>query len=278
MSFADTLDHGWWLASRAAGIVAYLLLSASVLLGLAMALRLVPPRATAVLRAAHERLGLLALGAVATHALVLLGDGWLRPHVTDLLVPFVMDYRPVWTGLGILAFYVTAGLSLTYYARRRIGARRWRTAHRLIPIAWAIAAVHVIGAGTDAGSLWLQVPIALTIALVLAFLSERLLAGRAPGATRAPRRVPVPVAVPAAATPPAAATVARATAPTEPMGVIPRFPPRADEAVTTVVPHEDEAITTVMAREDEPITTVAPPSGYRPLWVRDTARPLRRAD
>jgi sulfoxide reductase heme-binding subunit YedZ len=298
MSFADTLDHGWWLASRAAGIVAYLLLSASVLLGLAMALRLIAPRATAVLRAAHERLGLLALGAVATHALLLLGDGWLRPRVTDLLVPFTMDYRPVWTGLGILAFYLTAALSLTYYARRRIGARRWRTAHRLIPAAWAIAAVHVIGAGTDAGSLWLQLPIALTIALVVAFLGERLLAGRAPGATRTPRRVPVPVPVPATATPPAAATVARATAPTEPYGVIPRFPPRPDEAVTTVASRDDEAVTTAMPRrdeavttvaprddetvtaviprDDEPVTTAAPPPGYRPLWARDPSAPPRR--
>ena len=191
MSLSQTLDHGWWLASRSAGIVAYLLLSASVLLGLAMALRLAPPRATAVLRAAHERLALLALGAVAAHALLLLGDGWLHPGLGGILVPFTMSYRPVWTGLGILAGYLAAGLSLTYYARRRIGARRWRNAHRLIPVAWAMAAVHVIGAGTDAGSLWLEVPIALAMSLVLTLLGRRVLGGRAarpaPVSRRAPR-------------------------------------------------------------------------------------------
>src|SRR4051812_38240553 len=140
-----------------------------------MALKLVPPRATALLRTAHERVALIALGAVAAHGLLLLGDGWLHPGLSGVVVPFTMDYRPVWTGLGILAGYLTAGLSLTYYARRRIGARRWRNAHRLIPIAWAMAAVHVIGAGTDAGSLWLQVPIALTMALVITLLGHRLL-------------------------------------------------------------------------------------------------------
>jgi len=32
MSFAQTLDHAWWLASRSAGVVAYLLLSVAVIL------------------------------------------------------------------------------------------------------------------------------------------------------------------------------------------------------------------------------------------------------
>jgi sulfoxide reductase heme-binding subunit YedZ len=72
-----------------------------------------------------------------------------------------------------------AVLSLTYYLRRRIGARRWRLAHRFIPIAWALAAVHVIGAGTDAVSLWLDIPVALTIALTLALLAERQVVRRA---------------------------------------------------------------------------------------------------
>jgi hypothetical protein len=114
-------------------------------------------------------------------------------------------------------------------------ARRWRTAHRLVPVAWAIAAVHVIGAGTDAGSLWLQVPLALTVALVLTLLGRRLLGAGAPR-SRVPRRVPVPVTVPGGATRPAAATAAVATAPTEPMGVIPDFsePAPDDEAITTV--------------------------------------------
>lgn len=116
MSLGQTLDHGWWLASRSAGIVAYVLLSASVAIGLAMALRLAPPRATAILRGLHERVALVALGALAAHGLLLLGDGFLRPGLGGILVPFAMAYRPVWTGVGILAGYLTAGLSLTYYA------------------------------------------------------------------------------------------------------------------------------------------------------------------
>jgi hypothetical protein len=43
-----------------------------------------------------------------------------------VLVPFTTPYRPFWTGLGILAGYLAAGLSLTYYVRHRIGSKRWR--------------------------------------------------------------------------------------------------------------------------------------------------------
>jgi methionine sulfoxide reductase heme-binding subunit len=213
MSLAQTTDHVWWLASRSAGIVAYLLLSASVVLGLAMALRLAPPRAAALLRTLHERVAIVALAATGAHGLLLLGDGWLKPGLSGVLVPFAGEYRPVWTGIGILAGYLAAALSLTYYARRRIGARRWRAAHRLIPVAWAMAVVHVIGAGTDAGSLWLQAPLALTMSVVLTLLGRRLLGGRPARGTRAPRRAPAPARPSPATTVAPARTPAPAPAP-----------------------------------------------------------------
>jgi methionine sulfoxide reductase heme-binding subunit len=243
VSLGQTLDHSWWLASRSAGVVAYLLLSASVVLGLGMALKLAPARLAPTLRAMHEKIALVALGGVAAHALLLLGDGWLRPGLSGVLVPFAMDYRPVWTGVGILAAYLTAGLSLTYNARRRIGARRWRNAHRLIPIAWAMAAVHVIGAGSDAGSLWLQVPIALTMSLALTLLGRRILGGqgrRAPAARRAPvtRRAarPGPGSAPASSPGPAVWAPARPA-------------PVSEPAVAAAAPET--------------------PGSYRPLWARD---------
>jgi sulfoxide reductase heme-binding subunit YedZ len=179
MRSRDPLDYPWWLSSRAAGIVAYLLLSAAVVLGLAMALRLVPVPRRAALRVLHERIALLALGTLAAHGLLLLGDGWLRPGLAGVLVPFAGTYRPLWTGAGIVAGYLAAGLSLTYYARHRLGPRRWRSAHRLIPIAWALAVVHTLGAGSDAGGLWLQAPLALTVSSIAVLLGARLLGARA---------------------------------------------------------------------------------------------------
>jgi sulfoxide reductase heme-binding subunit YedZ len=193
----DVLTHAWWLASRSAGIVAYVLLSLAVVLGLAMALRLAPVPWRGALRLGHERIALLALVAIAAHGVLLLGDPWLRPAITQLVLPLSLDYRPLWTALGIVAFDLAAVLSLTYYARRRLGARRWRTAHRFIPIAWALAALHVIGAGTDAGQLWLQAVLAATIAAIVTLLGWRLVIP----ATQVPAPRPEP--------PPRPATVSR---------------------------------------------------------------------
>jgi sulfoxide reductase heme-binding subunit YedZ len=191
----DVLGHAWWLASRSAGIVAYGLLSLAVVLGLVMALRLAPVGWRGALRLGHERVALLALAAIAAHGVLLLGDPWLRPAIAQLVLPFSLDYRPLWTGLGIVAADLAAVLSLTYYVRRRIGTRRWRQAHRFIPIAWGLAAVHVIGAGSDAGELWMQAVLAATIAAVVTLLGWR--------AAVPPRRAPAPA--PASPPPPAPA-------------------------------------------------------------------------
>jgi sulfoxide reductase heme-binding subunit YedZ len=166
-----------------------------VVLGLAMATRMAPPRARPALRMLHERVALLALAAVGAHGLMLLPDRWLHPGLSAILIPFTSTYRPFWTGLGICAGYLAAGLSLTYYARRRLGSRRWRNAHRFIPIAWALAAAHVIGAGTDAVSLWLEAVLALTISAALVLLGRRWWLDRRRRA--APRKPPPPRRAPA---------------------------------------------------------------------------------
>ncbi len=186
----NVLAHAWWLASRSAGIVAYVLLSLGVVIGLAMALRLAPVRLRGALRLGHERIALLALAAIAAHGLLLLGDPWLRPTIAQLVLPLSLDYRPFWTALGICAADLAAVLSLSYYARRRIGSRRWRQAHRLIPIAWGLAALHVIGAGTDAGQLWLQAVLAATIAAIISLLAARLVVAQPRARSAAPVSAP----------------------------------------------------------------------------------------
>ena len=67
-----------------------------------------------------------------------------------------MDYRPLWTGLGIVAGYLAAVLGLSFYFRRRIGARLWRKAHRATIVVYALGVVHTLGAGTDADGPWLR--------------------------------------------------------------------------------------------------------------------------
>jgi sulfoxide reductase heme-binding subunit YedZ len=155
MTGPDPLNYFWWLASRSAGLVAFTLLTAVTVLGLLSALRVAGPRTAKALRPWHEAMALAALACIGAHGLLLLLDGWLHPGIAGILVPFDMSYRPLWTGLGIIGAYVVAGLSLSFYARRRIGATRWRNAHRLAPVGFVLVFLHVLMAGTDARTVWL---------------------------------------------------------------------------------------------------------------------------
>src|SRR5581483_11686966 len=121
----------WWLVSRASGIVALALVSLSVVIGLAMATKVIrrPGLKRACVRL-HEHVALIALLAIAVHGLALLGDRWLRPGLRGIAVPFAISYRPQFTGLGIIAGYLALLLGPSFYVRRRIGARRWRQLHR----------------------------------------------------------------------------------------------------------------------------------------------------
>ena len=138
-------------------MVALLLVTASVAIGLTMASKLVRKRGVApVLARVHEQTALAGLVAIGVHGATLLADPWLHPGVSGVLVPFAMGYRPLFTGLGIIAGYLAALLGLSFYARRRIGAKLWRKLHRATVLVWALGCVHAIGAGTDASSPWLR--------------------------------------------------------------------------------------------------------------------------
>ena len=156
MSGRDPMEFGWWLASRASGILALVLIALSVTIGLGMAAKAFrTPGLPRLMIALHEHAALAALVAIAVHGITLLGDSWLNPGPVGISVPFVMDHEPLFTGLGIIGGYLAAILGLTFYVRRRVGTRRWRNLHRLTPLVYILGVTHTLGAGTDAGEPWL---------------------------------------------------------------------------------------------------------------------------
>lgn len=150
MTQAAPANYVWWLAGRSAGMVAMLLVAGSVILGLAMAARVIPARRRGEAVRLHQHLALLSLGAIAAHGVLLAADPWLKAGAKGILVPFAIGYRPLWTGLGILGGYLAAILGLSFYLRRRIGARLWRRMHRFTVVVYGLGLVHALGSGTDA--------------------------------------------------------------------------------------------------------------------------------
>jgi sulfoxide reductase heme-binding subunit YedZ len=186
MTGPDPTGQLWWLAARSAGVVALVLVTLSVALGLAMAAGLLRgPGRTKMMVSLHEQLALCGLVAIAVHGIALLGDAFLHPGVGGVLVPFVIDYRPVFTAAGIVAGYLAVALGLSFYARKRFGARRWRSAHRATTLVYVLAVVHTLGSGTDAGAPWLRGFVVVSIAANAALLARRV-TRRRPQPTRRP--------------------------------------------------------------------------------------------
>jgi ferredoxin-NADP reductase len=170
------LEFGWWLASRAAGVVALLCITISVGVGLAMAGRVSRrPKLARTLMAIHQQTALTGLVAIAVHGITLLGDRHLNPSIGDIAVPFTSVHEPLWTGLGVTGGWLAAILGLSYWIRHRIGPGLWRKAHRATILVYVLSVAHTLGAGTDASEPWMRMLLLVTGAPILFLFVMRVL-------------------------------------------------------------------------------------------------------
>jgi sulfoxide reductase heme-binding subunit YedZ len=192
-SYTDPGQHLFWIASRALGVVALLFVAVSVGMGLAMSMRSAKgPGAMARLKTLHEAAALTALLAIAGHGLTLLGDSYLRPGLSGIVVPFAMPHQPLWTGLGVIGGWLAALFGLTFYVRRWIGPKLWRKMHRWTLAVYVLAVAHTLGTGTDSASLWLVIILIATIAPLAVMAALRYLPGDDPPRGRPRRRIALP--------------------------------------------------------------------------------------
>ena len=97
----------------------------------------------------HRNLTLLAIAFVVVHVVTTVADGYAPIRLVDAVVPFVSAYRPIWLGLGAVAFDLLLALIVTSLLRARVGLRLWRAVHWLAYAAWPLALVHGLGTGSD---------------------------------------------------------------------------------------------------------------------------------
>ena len=142
-----------WYAARAAGVVAYLLVSAAVVLGLLLAGKARFDRwPRFAVEDVHRFAGLLAGIFIALHVFWLGIDSQSHLSASTIVIPFTSSYRPLWTGLGIVAAELLLALAVTNHYRKRLRYSLWRRLHYLNFAVWAAATLHGLGGGTDSGS------------------------------------------------------------------------------------------------------------------------------
>ena len=164
-----------WYLSRGSGVVSLLLLTTAVLLGVASVRRWSARRLPRfVLAGLHRNVTLLAVVFILVHVLTAVADGYAPIRLVDAFVPFVSRYRPLWLGLGALAFDLVLALVCSSLLRRYLGRRAWRSMHWLAYACWPIALAHGLGAGGDLGAGWMKILTAVCAAAVLAAVAWRL--------------------------------------------------------------------------------------------------------
>lgn len=169
--FAADSVQIWWYVTRSAGIVAYLLLWFSTVWGLVVPSKLLNPiLGPSFTVDFHEFISLLAIGFALLHVFVLTIDRFLPYTIWQILIPFLSPYRPFWVGMGVIAFYITLLVTITFYLRSKIGMKSFRSIHVLSLLGYLGVTLHGLYAGTDAPLVAMQLLYKGT-ALVVIFLT-----------------------------------------------------------------------------------------------------------
>jgi sulfoxide reductase heme-binding subunit YedZ len=148
------------------------LLSLSVALWVAQVRRMTVMGAPRfVLEAVHRTGALLAVAFVLVHVVTTVLDPYAGIAVVAAVIPFSASYRPLWLGLGAVAFDLLLAVVVTSLARVRIGFANWRWVHWLAYASWPVALIHGFGTGSDAATHWM---LGLTVACVVLVLAAAL--------------------------------------------------------------------------------------------------------
>ena len=167
-----------WYLTRGTGVVTMLLLTVSVVLGVANVHRTATPQVPRfVLQQVHRNASLLALVFLFVHVATSLIDGFAPIRLIDAVIPFGSPYRPLWLGLGALASDLLIAIAVTSLLRRRLGYPAWRATHWAAYACWPIALLHGLGTGSDPKTGWMLVLTGASVVAVIVAVISRATAG-----------------------------------------------------------------------------------------------------
>jgi methionine sulfoxide reductase heme-binding subunit len=167
-----------WFLTRSSGMVALVLLTASVALGVVTSAgwsTIRWPRFITI--AVHRNVSLIAMVFLGFHIATTVLDGYAPIGWLDAVVPFRSAYRPIWLGLGALGFDLLLAVVATSLARRHLSYRAWKAVHWASWAAWPLAVLHGLGSGTDTMNGWSQLIYVVCAAVVLAACWWRIAIG-----------------------------------------------------------------------------------------------------
>jgi methionine sulfoxide reductase heme-binding subunit len=158
-----------WYATRATGLVALVLLSLTMVLGIMTANRVGArwwPRFAQ--QDLHRRVSMVAVVFLAAHVLTSVVDTYVHIGWAAVVVPFASSYKRVWVAVGTVGADLMLAIGVTSLWRHRMSPRLWRAVHWLAYLSWPVALAHAFGMGTDMRLPWVT---DLAVACIVAVLA-----------------------------------------------------------------------------------------------------------
>jgi hypothetical protein len=154
-SSAYQAQYRIWLAARAAGFTAYLILTFVIVLGLVLShpVNQASWKLSKRIFPWHENLLVFTLAFTAAHIVAIVLDPYAGVGLDGTFIPGLSSYRSVPVALGTLALYALLITGLTARYTKLLPAGFWLKLHRLSIVVWVLAWTHGILAGTDSGAL-----------------------------------------------------------------------------------------------------------------------------
>ena len=181
-TLVGTQPKAYWYLSRASSFVGFGLITLSMFFGLSISSKVKGIEGMGRMGwfELHQHSSLLGLAFIVMHVLILLGDQYLHFTLAQLFVPFAsLNYEPFWGGVGQIGFYVLLLVTLSFYARPRIGHGTWRIIHYAsFGLYWLIV-LHALMSGSDSKTLIASAVLALSSFGVVGFTIYRVLASLA---------------------------------------------------------------------------------------------------
>lgn len=145
----------YWYVGRGSGIVAYLLLTSSVVFGIALSQRWHSPSwPRLVVHEAHRWATITFYLFLVLHVAMMVLDPYIGFSLMDVVIPFASSYRTLWLSLGIIAAELALAIGASIWLRGRTGYRAWHLLHGLAYPVFVVALLHGLGTGTDTGLTW----------------------------------------------------------------------------------------------------------------------------
>jgi predicted ferric reductase len=165
-----------WDVARAGGFTAFGLLTLSVAIGLALTLKWQSSHWPRIINSElHNFITLLALIFTGVHILAVWIDPFTNFGWSEVFIPFVSHYRPLWMAFGLIAFYIGIAIGVSTWLRPYIGYNWWRRLHVLTLLLYVLVAVHGIATGSDTATWWGIAIYLFSIVLIGILLWNRLM-------------------------------------------------------------------------------------------------------